>query len=408
VDSRSPVDTPCCYPPLVSYLRYVQPMTQRFAAERAISPTDGSSSSVVVDDAFTLHHESCEYLASLRFRDRSVNTERVYAGRLALFLTYCAATRLDWHCVTVDDLARFQRWLVTEPLRRRGHGCEPRFRSSKTANAILTSVCEFLRFASTSGWFPPELVQQLSEPKYLRRGPVGYDFGEDNQCRTVRSRALRLAEVDSPPHFLAPDQITAAMTALPRSRDKLLVAVLAESGMRIGEALGLRREDMHLLASNNVLGCPVHGPHIHVRRRANANGSLAKSRFPRSIPVTADVVDLYADYQFERSEIPEGDSSDFVFVNLYKPPLGEPLRYHNAKKFFERLSRTVGFNLSPHMFRHSAATRWLESGTPRDVVQALLGHVSPASMSVYFHPTNETMRAAVERARLTPAGAVDE
>jgi integrase/recombinase XerD len=79
-------------------------MTQRFAAERAISPTDGSSF-VVVDAAFTLHCESCEYLASLRFRDRSVNTERVYAGRLALFLTYCAAGRLDWRSVTVDDLA---------------------------------------------------------------------------------------------------------------------------------------------------------------------------------------------------------------------------------------------------------------------------------------------------------------
>ena len=80
-----------------------------------------------------------------------------------------------------------------------------------------------------------------------------------------------------------------------------------------------------------------------MRRRANANGSLAKSRFPRSIPVTADVVDLYADYQFERSELREGDASDFVFVNLYKPPLGKPLSYHNAKKLFERLSETVGF-----------------------------------------------------------------
>ena len=96
-----------------------------------------------------------------------------------------------------------------------------------------------------------------------------------------------------------------------------------------------------------------------------------------------------------------------MFVNLYKPPLGEPLCYHNVKKLFERLSETLGFNLRSHMFRHSAATRWLESGTPRDVVQALLGHVSPASMSVYFHPTNESMRAAVEHARVTPVGGFD-
>ena len=383
-------------------------MTQRFAAERAISPSSGSASFVVVDDTYTLHSESCEYLASLRFRDRSINTERAYAGRLAVFLNYCAQNRLDWHSVTVDDLAGFQRWLITEPTQCRGRGREPRLRSNKTANAILTAVCEFLRFSSTRGWFPAELAQQISEPKYLRRGPAGYDFGEDNQFRTVRSRALKLAETENPPQSLTTDQISTAMRALPRLRDRLMVAILAESGMRIGEALGLRREDMHLLASNNVLGCAVGGPHVHVRRRANANGSLAKSRFPRSIPVTAELVDLYADYQFERSENPKGDSNDFVFVNLYKPPLGDPLRYHNAKKLFERLSLTVGFSVSPHMFRHSAATRWLESGTPRDVVQALLGHVSPASMSVYFHPTNETMRAAVERARLTPIGDLDD
>ena len=383
-------------------------MTQRFSAERAISPADGSASFVVIDDAYTLHHEACEYLASLRFRDRSVNTERVYASRLATFLTYCADNRLDWRSITVQDLAGFQRWLVTEPIPRRSSGAGARYRSNKTANAILTSVCEFLRFASTRGWFPPELAQQISEPKYLRRGPAGYDFGEDNQFRTVRSRALRLSETDNTPQFLTADQIALVMGALPRLRDRLLVAILAESGMRIGEALGLRREDMHLLAANSVLGCAIHGPHIHVRRRANAIGSLAKSRFPRSIPVTADVVGLYADYQYERSGTPEGDTSDFVFINLYKPPLGEPLRYHNAKKLCERLSETVGFTVSPHMFRHSAATRWLESGTPRDVVQTLLGHVSPASMSVYFHPTNETMRAAVERTRLTPVGGTDD
>ena len=181
----------------------------------------------------------------------------------------------------------------------------------------------------------------------VRGGPVCYDFGEDNQFRTVRSRALRLAEVDTPPQFLRSGQIASAMAALPRVRDKLLVSILAESGMRIGEALGLRREDMHLLASNNVLGCSVRDPHIHVLRRANANGSLAKSRPSsghrrRRRPLRRLSV--------REVEIPEGDSSDFVFVNRYKPPLGKPLRYHNAKKLFERLSETMGFNLRPHMF----------------------------------------------------------
>lgn len=384
-------------------------MTPRFSSERAISPTDGSTRLVVVDDSFALHPETSEYLASLRFRGRSVNTERAYAGRLALFLTYCAASRIDWRHTSLSDLATFQQWLVSEPLPNQRPAHTPtRFRSPKTVNAFLTTVCEFLRFGSTRGWCPPEVAQQLAEPKYLRRGSGSQDLGEEDQFRWVRSRTLRLSEVQTPPQFLTDEQITALIEALPRTRDKLLITLLAQTGMRIGEALGLRREDMHLLASNTVLGCSIVRPHLHVRRRANANGSLAKSRFPRSIPVTTRTVGLYADYQFERSEVLSSDTSDFVFINLYKTPLGSPLRYPNAKKLFERAARTLGFSVSPHMLRHSAATRWLESGTPRDVVQALLGHVSTASMSVYFHPSDESMRTAVENARLVPPGLNDD
>jgi integrase/recombinase XerD len=161
---------------------------------------------------------------------------------------------------------------------------------------------------------------------------------------------------------------------------------------------------MHLLSTSAALGCSVRGPHLHVRRRINANGALAKSREPRSIPVTAELVEQYAEYQHERSNVRGGDDSDFVFVNLYRPPIGAPLRYHNAKKLFERVSDTVGFAVRPHMLRHSAASRWLEEGTPRDVVQALLGHVSPASMSRYSHPSGEAKRAAVEGAHISYFG----
>ena len=91
----------------------------------------------------------------------------------------------------------------------------------------------------------------------------------------------------------------------------------------------------------------------------NANGALAKCRFPRTIPVTQPLVDAYADYQHERSAAGGADVSDFVFVNLYLPPIGEPLRYHNVKKLFDRVTVDLGFKVRPHMLRHSAATRWV-------------------------------------------------
>jgi len=48
------------------------------------------------------------------------------------------------------------------------------------------------------------------------------------------------------------------------------------------------------------------------------------------------------------------------------------------------------------MLRHSAATRWLRDGVDRDVVQRLLGHVSPLSMEAYRTVDDAELRAAVE------------
>lgn len=83
--------------------------------------------------------------------------------------------------------------------------------------------------------------------------------------------------------------IDALLESMGNHRDRLLVAMLVESGMRIGEALGLRTEDLHFFHDSRSLGCGTSGPHVHVRRRRNPNAALSKSARPRVIPVTATV-----------------------------------------------------------------------------------------------------------------------
>jgi integrase len=168
--------------------------------------------------------------------------------------------------------------------------------------------------------------------------------------------------------------------------------------MRIGEALGLRREDMHLLASSRALGCGIEGPHVHVRRRReNANRALAKSRFPRAIPVTTALTAGYAAYQHERDRVEIAADCDMVFVNLFREPFGAPMSYSNVKDLFDRLARVAGFAVRPHMLRHTAATGWIRAGVDRDVVQHLLGHVCASSLQPYLHVNDRDKRDAVER-----------
>lgn len=370
-----------------------------YRAERAESPVDGSVLWVVVDGDYELHVEGCAFLAGLRGRDRSVNTERAYAGRVALLLSWCAAEGLDWKHVRVDQLVRFKRWLVSEPWRRCARTGTPRLRSEASADAILGTVCEFYRFCAHYEFVDAALVRKLYEPRYLRFLSPGYDPGEEGQFRVVRSRMLKFVVPEAPFEFLKPERVEELVVAAANPRDRFLVGLIGMTGLRIGEALGLHREDMHFLTDSRVLGCSLLGPHVHVRRRTdNANGALAKSRFPRSVPVPDVVVTLYADYVHERDlRLGERDRNPLVFLNLYRPPLGEAMRYPNAKEMFDRLARVTGLTVRPHLLRHTAATTWLRQGTPRDTVQELLGHVSAASMQPYLHPDEDDKRAAVER-----------
>lgn len=379
-------------------------MDPGFVAERAIDPSTSAARWVVADAvSLELHLEASVFITSLRARDLSPNTERVYAGRVALYLNYCSDQRLDWRMPSFLSLSGFQRWLVTEPLPPRGHRARagrPVVRSQNTANAVMTAVASFLRFCVANGWVQPSVAGLLSQPKYLMHFPAGYDTGERDQFRTIDAAAFRFRMTEPGYQDLTPTQIAEMIALAPRARDRFLIALLACTGLRIGEALGLHGQDLHLLASSRDLGCATEGPHVHVRRRTdNPNRALAKARKPRTIPVTADLIAFYTDYRYERDGVAaavQGDA-EMVFVNLFRPPLGRAMSYPNTKEMFDRLARTARHPARPHMLRHSAATAWLREGVDRDVVQYLLGHVSPLSMERYRHVSEVETRAAVDR-----------
>jgi len=104
--------------------------------------------------------------------------------------------------------------------------------------------------------------------------------------------------------------------------------------MRIGEALVLRHEDW-AIPEQQVLIVP----------RRNDNGAWSKSGRPRTIPVSADLVRLYADYL--HGEYGEVDS-DYVFVNLWGEPRGHPLSYAAVYDLVRRLRRRTSVDFEPH------------------------------------------------------------
>ena len=128
--------------------------------------------------------------------------------------------------------------------------------------------------------------------------PLSPEQGEPERRRTIKLTTPR-----KHPTLLTAGQVQAILDACTRLRDRLLWALLWDTGIRIGEALGLRHEDLAVAEGE-----------LTVAPRANDNRARAKSATPRTIPVSPEIIRLYADYLHDEY----GDlDSDYMFVNLW-------------------------------------------------------------------------------------------
>ena len=381
-----------------------------FSAERTLSPVDGRQGWTVVDDRYVEHPGAAEYLRVLVDGEgRSVGTARTYAGRLALWLTWAAGREIDESAPAVEELASFARWLERTPSRKHRRGRNRRraadptivpigpCRSAGTVDGILTVVVEFAWFCASRGLTAARSTEVLSTRRELRFVPSGWDRGERTGRPVVDRRRVRRRRVQSPPETLSGIEVAALVDACANSRDRLIVEGLYGTGLRVAEFCGLHLSDLHFVPSAAHLGCKVDGAHLHVARREdNENGALAKSIYPRVVPVAKDLVWLCNAYRAERDMVPAAAESDYLLVNLWRPPLGRALRPDTVERLFVRLSAKVGFRARPHLLRHSFASEVAMLTKDPALVKELLGHHSVSSTDVYMHARWNDMRAAVD------------
>lgn len=360
----------------------------------------------VVDDAdYAVVEVADLFLQFVRFaRGRAESTTRKYAEAIALYYQFCAMRSRDW---ADPDITAFQMWLRIAPSPRHPHpskqvwvgpGHAPA-RSANRINLITYSVCEMFKFAVAEGLWDGSRLRRLFEiapatdyrPSDRRRQPpTGVVLRRRHRLRPQRSHRR-----DAPV-----DVVKAILAECRNPRDALLVATLATTGVRRGEALGLRLSDLHFLPSSTSLGCQIKEAHLHVVSRANSNQARVKGDRPRVVPVTAALVNVYERYRVDRDGCRQARESDFVFVNLYRAPLGEPMKLHAANELLGRLSRRVGQVVTPHMLRHTFGTAAAEAASI-DVVAELLGHLSLQSTQIYVHPDVQRQRQAVEAGALS-------
>jgi integrase/recombinase XerD len=357
--------------------------------QRVLMPGSEAESWTVLGDDQVPVEPAERFLGYLASIEKSPNTAKAYAHDLKDWFTYLSLHGLDWQVVTVEDVAGFVAWLRLPPAGRDGKvAVLPTVETHCSAASVnrklaaLTSFCEFhaRRGVNLAGLLttmqPAGRGSSTSYKPFLqhvtKNGPQ-------------RRRTIGLKTSRARPEVLTAAEAQAILDACDHLRDRLLFAVLLDCGVRIGEALGLRHEDMGI-AERAVTVTP----------RPNDNRARAKAGISRTIPASAELMRLYADYLTR--EYGSLDS-DYVFVSLRSRPYGRPWTYAAVYDLVQRLRDRTGIGFGPHQYRHTYATWLLRRGAGMETVKECLGHASiTTTIDTYGHLTVEDARQTLEAA----------
>ncbi len=344
-----------------------------------------------------------QFLRHLAARGCSPNTITSYAYDLRHLWIFLTKRELAWDEFRAPHSVQLLEYLRSVPSRR------PRQRfamtvatldaegpatklAPTTVNRALAAVSSFYEYAILAGRLErANPIEKRPDPALARVAERRRPFmaGASRQ-RPIR-RSVRVKTVQRLPRPLDDAQVEALLGQLRCLRDRALVLLMLQGGLRPGEALGLHLEDV------------AYGRRrIVVRHRdGHPKGVRAKSRYERVVdlhePEALSAVSAYV-----MGERPAEADTPLVFlIGGRGGRRCEPLGYDGLVKMFTRACERAGIReawVTPHTLRHTHATRMWEGGMRELTLQKRLGHASPESTRIYTWVSDPAVVADYQRA----------
>ena len=354
------------------------------AIETAIDPQTKERFHCVFDLPTCLPIEPIQrFLNYCRQRGLASSTVTTYAYRLIDFWRWLEYKNLFWVDVGLKELGDFANWyLLGGDVEIISYEIKESVskRSAKTVNQAMTVIQSFYEFHNIEGRIDDKKFTVLAHTRGKRGGFLRGIVKSNPETR----KRIKLKEAKIFPGCLKDEEVVRLVLACLTYRDKLMLMLLRETGIRRGELLGLHLIDVQDVDSTG---------RIQIVRRNNPNGAWAKGQ-ERVVPIlqnrraVQDTLRAYLleEYPPEAEQIGHG----MLFVNLEGKHIGQPVSIERFNKLFQQLYRRTGIKSHPHLFRHTFATRMLQQGYLDQYVQQILGHSSIAiTKDIYSHVLDE-------------------
>lgn len=324
-----------------------------------------------------------KYLKQKIQSHRSPNTTKRAAFAVCYYLEYLKEIpmeaeqvyRLDYESQN-EHFIKFLHWLKAG---NHTQGNKLRTIRNGTCNAYLEEVFRFHLFMESMDESLGSL-KVLSYSYHMAVNAVGVQkklrFQAFKGYLKAEERDVRPAEHK---------EILQILQACINCRDQLLLLMIAETGFRIGEILGV--DYIHDIDYQNHMVSVCF-------REDNDNEARAKNAEYRKAKLSNETFEFLMYYLAEYRELLQHQR--FLFINIAGETIGQPLKVDSVYDMLKRMEEKTGIALTPHMLRRYFANMRRKAKWRLELIQQALGHKHIDTTIKYLNIVDDELLEASE------------
>ncbi len=278
-----------------------------------------------------------DYLEFLKYqKNYSDYTIKSYENDIMEYFNYINSEGLNYKDIEYSDIRFYLMYLK-----------DNKKDNNASIDRKLSALRGFYKYLVNENILHNNVFSLVNGPKKSKKLPRYFDYNE-------------LEEM-----FLIPDTNTSL-----GQRDLLLLEMLYATGCRVGELVSIKVKDIDFNRRNILI--------------------VGKGNKERYLNYGEYCEDILNKYLIDGYISLNKNNSDYLFLNNN----GGVLTERGVRFILDKIIKQTGINknISPHMIRHSFATRLLNEGCDLLTVQKLLGHESVKATQIYTHVTTDRLK----------------
>ena len=278
-----------------------------------------------------------DYLEHLKYeKNYSDYTIENYKHDIIEYLEYLNSENLKFKDIEYSDIRFFLMYLK-----------DTKKDNNTSINRKLSSLRGFYKYLANNNIVKTNVFGLVNGPKKSKKLPRYFEYNELEELFNVPDTRTPLGQ-----------------------RDSLILEMLYATGVRVGELVNIKVNDIDLGRRNIII--------------------LGKGNKERYVTYGEYCEDILNTYLNNGRVILNQKQSDYLFLNNN----GGRLTDRGVRFILDKLIQktSINKNISPHMIRHSFATHLLNEGCDLLTVQKLLGHESIKATQIYTHVTTDRLK----------------